>query len=298
MPAEVLSNKTNWGDVLDDTLGDETEDIQQNGPITHEEPDGTRVTVEYRTNEDGKRVKVTRKTRMRLVQAQVNHAVAERKKWKKFGEASGLGPGPDSNSTSFGEKVYLKLTTTLKEQDNAPSEEKSPLQLALASAAKNKINCRICKGDHYTYKCPYKDTHQPLDEIAPAETKDAAPTTEPTATHDASGKYIPPSLRGGAKPSAGSTPPTGDRMSDRNRDDLSTIRITNLSEDTTEQDVKDLVSRFGHTSRVFVARDRETNTCKGFAFVSYYSKEDAERAQKALNGYGYDNLILRVEWAR
>lgn len=47
-----------------------------------------------------------------------------------------------------------------------------------------------------------------------------------------------------------------------------------------------------------MARDRETNTCKGFAFVSYYSKEDAERAQKALNGYGYDNLILRVEWAR
>lgn len=46
---------------------------------THVEADGTRVTVEYLTNEDGKKVKVTRKTRMRLVEAQVNHAVAERK---------------------------------------------------------------------------------------------------------------------------------------------------------------------------------------------------------------------------
>ena len=26
--------------------------------------------------------------------------------------------------------------------------------------------CRICKGEHFTSKCPYKDTLQPLDEIA------------------------------------------------------------------------------------------------------------------------------------
>lgn len=34
------------------------------------------------------------------------------------------------------------------------------------------------------------------------------------------------------------------------RDEFPTVRITNLSEDTSEQDVKDLVSRFGHTARV------------------------------------------------
>jgi len=89
----------------------------------------------------------------------------------------------------------------------------------------------------------------------------------------------------------------GESMKDR-RDDLATIRITNLSEDTTEQDVADLVKRFGPTSRVFVARDRELNICKGFAFVSYYDKEHAERAMAKLDGFGYDNLILKVEWAR
>lgn len=28
-----------------------------------------------------------------------------------------------------------------------------------------KILCRICKGDHFTTKCPYKDTLQPLEEL-------------------------------------------------------------------------------------------------------------------------------------
>ena len=32
--------------------------------------------------------------------------------------------------------------------------------------------------------------------------------------------------------------------------------------------------------------------------MSFYSKDDAERAMNQLNGYGYDNLILRVEWAK
>ncbi|KAJ3301216.1 translation initiation factor eIF3 subunit g [Blyttiomyces sp. JEL0837] len=279
-------------------------------PKTHIEPDGTKVVVEYRTNDDGKKVKVgmimlasgqnsnhnhnspqlkkvTTKIRTRVVKASVNPAVAHRKALKKFGDSEGNKPGPDSNSTSYGEKVFLKLSSTGKGLEESKEDENLAKKKALVNA---KIMCRTCKGDHWTSKCPFRDSHQPMD-LAPVESKDPEPSAAGGA--GSGGKYVPPSLRNrgpGESSGSGSAPPR--------RDELPTLRITNLSEDTTEQDVKDLVSRFGHTSRVFVARDKETNMCKGFAFVSFFMKEDADRCMKSLNGYGYDNLILHVEFAK
>ena len=36
----------------------------------------------------------------------------------------------------------------------------------------------------------------------------------------------------------------------------------------------------------------------GFAYVSFVHRDEAARAMAAIDGYGYDNLILHVEWAR
>jgi RNA recognition motif-containing protein len=38
--------------------------------------------------------------------------------------------------------------------------------------------------------------------------------------------------------------------------------------------------------------------CPGFAFVSYADRDSAEKAVARLNGFGYDNLILHVEFAK
>merc|ERR1719183_400455 len=83
----------------------------------------------------------------------------------------------------------------------------------------------------------------------------------------------------------------------RDRDAL-TLRVTNLSEDVREGDLSDLFGQFGRIVRIFLAKNPETKLSKGFAFITYQSKKDAEEAIRRLNGHGYDNLVLRVEWAK
>jgi translation initiation factor 3 subunit G len=101
------------------------------------------------------------------------------------------------------------------------------------------------------------------------------------------GKYIPPSQRPGARPSGM-----------QSRDDLPTLRVTNISEDTQENDLRELFGAFGRVARVYVGRDRETGAGKGFAFVSFEERSVAQRAMEKIHGRGYDNLILSVQWSR
>lgn len=82
------------------------------------------------------------------------------------------------------------------------------------------------------------------------------------------------------------------------RDDLPTLRVTNISEDTQENDLRDLFGTFGRVARVYVGRDRETGAGKGFAFVSFEEKANAQKAMDKMHGRGYDNLILSVQWSR
>jgi len=82
------------------------------------------------------------------------------------------------------------------------------------------------------------------------------------------------------------------------RDDLPTLRVTNISEDTGENDLRELFGNFGRVVRVYVGRDRETGIGKGFAFVSFDDKADAQKAMEKVHGRGYDNLILNVQWSR
>jgi translation initiation factor 3 subunit G len=83
-----------------------------------------------------------------------------------------------------------------------------------------------------------------------------------------------------------------------NREDLPTLRVTNISGDTQENDLRELFGVFGRVARVYVGRDRETGAGKGFAFVSFEDKAQAQKAMEKVNGRGYDNLILSVQWSR
>lgn len=48
---------------------------------------------------------------------------------------------------------------------------------------------------------------------------------------------------------------------------------------------------------IYVGKDQETGLCKGFGFVSFEDRSDAEAAMAKVHGLPYDHLILQVQWS-
>ncbi|OMJ29883.1 Eukaryotic translation initiation factor 3 subunit G [Smittium culicis] len=280
-------NGASWAD-------DSTDQIL-NVPQVISDENGIKTVVEYRVNDEGNKVKITKRIKTVVVKETVIKPVAERKKWEKFGHEKGKPPGPNISTTNVGEQVFLKLSQWGAGSKN--EEEESAKNQAADPAKSKQITCRLCKGRHFTTKCPYKSTLESLEEITSAQpslSSDASPNPASSTPANSSSKpstYLPPHLRNGNK-----LPSSSDSSRDK-RDDLPTIRITNLSEDTKESDIQALCKPFGSISRVFLAKDWQTGQCKGYSFVSYYEKSCAQKALDKLNGYGFDNLILKAEWS-
>ena len=78
-----------------------------------------------------------------------------------------------------------------------------------------------------------------------------------------------------------------------NKDDF-TVRVSNLPEEATETDLMELFKPFGKVNRVFLAKDKNKQISRGFAFVTFLNKDDAQRAIWGVNDYGYNHLILNV----
>ncbi|OKL62354.1 Eukaryotic translation initiation factor 3 subunit G [Talaromyces atroroseus] len=263
--------------------------------------DGTKTIVSYRFNDDGKKVKVTRRIRTTVVKEHVNPQVAERRSWSKFGLEKGHAPGPSFDTTSVGENIVFRPSVNWKV--HAKEAEKEGEKGGVKDQLRDKkVKCRICQGEHFTARCPFKDTMAPVDEgsgsAAAAVAAGLDVEDEPAAggLSTAGGSYVPPHLRkGGAVAAAAAAGGGGGKYE---RDDLATLRVTNVSELAEEQELRDLFERFGRVTRVFLARDRDTQRAKGFAFISFADRSDAARACEKVDGFGYRHLILRVEFAK
>lgn len=78
-------------------------------------------------------------------------------------------------------------------------EEEKPDALSTMKKTSSLV-CRICKGDHFTLKCPYKDTIGALSDLTLDEAPKAEnPAAESESSRTAGGKYVPPSMRGGGE---------------------------------------------------------------------------------------------------
>lgn len=247
-----------WGDAADDDDGIDgvLPPVQVIGP----DEKGIKLIIEWRKNDDGSRVKVTKTIRVKKQVKKLSPAVLRRRQLKKFGDA--LGQNASENLTVVStEEIFLERTRPA----GAPKTEEKPSELATLGNA-SLIVCRTCgkKGDHWTSKCPFKDFAAtrglPLGDRPPGE-DDVPGLSAPTTA--GKGSYVPPSMRGGSRNE-------GESMR-KGRDDNS-IRVTNLSEDTREQDLQELFRPFGPISRIYVAFDRETGLSRGFAFINFVNR--------------------------
>lgn len=192
--------------------------------------DGTETIVTVYINEDGKKVKRTQRLRTITKRIYEKPGVAERKKWPKMGIEAERAPGPHSDTTTLGENIIFRPVVGYKSgAQEKPSAEEDKKTDALK---KMQIKCRICSGDHFTTKCPFKDTMAPEGEAGAglADLGDGVGSETMKGLDGGAGpgaggsSYVPPHLRNGG---AGAG---GERMGGKfERDDLATLRVTNVS---------------------------------------------------------------------
>ncbi|CAD6584241.1 MAG: translation initiation factor eIF3 subunit g [Cyphobasidiales sp. Tagirdzhanova-0007] len=246
----------NWAD--DAAAGDDTQRVEFDY-----DQNGIKTVVEYRTDEKGRKVKVTRRIKRTLVTAKASQTVAQRHHWIKFGAEKGKKAGPDTSTTSLGsESVRIKLSVGGSKADDKPEQ---------SDEAKKKA------------ELGGKKITSEMDDAAPPEDGSDVIGAPEAMT---GGKYVPPSMRAGAR-GAGESMNGG-----RGRDDYPTLRVTNISEDTEEEDLWGIFQRFGRVHRIFLGKDQVTGLCKGFAFVSFEDKKEAEAAMKKVHGYESSHSFL------
>jgi splicing factor, arginine/serine-rich 2 len=62
---------------------------------------------------------------------------------------------------------------------------------------------------------------------------------------------------------------------------------------TGTDELRRLFERCGDVGDIYIPRDRHTKESRGFAFVRYYDKRDAEDALKEMDGRTLDGRELR-----
>lgn len=79
---------------------------------------------------------------------------------------------------------------------------------------------------------------------------------------------------------------------------MSSLKVDNLSYRTTPDDLRRAFDKYGDIGDIYIPRDRFTRKSRGFAFVRFYDKRDAEDAMDAMDMQMLDGRELRVQMAR
>ena len=237
--------------------------------------DDKKTIIEWYYNDKNQKVKKTTISKLNKTQIRVKKEINDRKNAKPFGRA--LNEGNKGGITRMDNSISIRITAKVKEQKAKSSFEeawKTKIQ-----ASQNKWVSSRQTDDNFWDEARNKFNKDNLSNQINIE----SPVT--------SGAYKAPARREGASAKLMS----GDKFGSGS--DLAKLKIGNLSKEVEENDLQVLCANFGSVQRVHVVKDKYTNESRGVGFVNFYRRADAEKAFEQLNGYGYDNLILNVEWS-
>ena len=74
--------------------------------------------------------------------------------------------------------------------------------------------------------------------------------------------------------------------------------VGNLSYNTTDEDLRTLISQAGAVTSVELIKDRDSGRSKGFAFIQMENQESVEKAIQMFNGFSLDNREIKVSLAK
>ncbi|KAI4822236.1 hypothetical protein KUCAC02_007795 [Chaenocephalus aceratus] len=79
---------------------------------------------------------------------------------------------------------------------------------------------------------------------------------------------------------------------------MTSLKVDNLTYRTSPETLRRVFEKYGRVGDVYIPRDRYTKESRGFAFVRFHDKRDAEDAMDAMDGALLDGRELRVQMAR
>ena len=256
---ELEGERIDWADEMDMMDKQSTKPTLPPSENYTDKERGIRTEITFRYNAKNQKEKVTRT--YKIEKTVIPKGIALRKEWTKFGEAVRDKDGVDIATTKDSEEICFRLTTNKDELELGIPKELSGLIETIKRFNQN-------------------------------ESKPDLPAPPTTDQKQALGHYEIPHTRQGYNLDRGGG---GFNLDEP----LPAVKISNLSMDTTEQDVKELLIQFGRLTRLHMPKDRRNkDEHKGVAFATFQRKDIGERVILKLNGYAYDHLILKAEWSK
>lgn len=280
--SESTANDENDGDENQDS-----ENVFEVGTTETVGEDGIITRIIQSIDSEGRKIRTVQKIERVRREIKVPRRVLERRNLTKFGRCAGIPAGPESGVTTFGELVFFETP-----ESNDSIEEKKKKK---EKSGPSTIICRKCgEPGHWTMQCTYTQQQiesrnslfQSIDSLDNDNDAGADNNTN-TVGIGLCNRYVPPGKR-----------ETCDKDEDRYKNEKKTnLRITNLDEEATDSDLRELFSNFGKVKGARVIADRNTGQSRGFGYVDFENEEDALYAMEMLQRYKYGKQVLGLNWA-